>query len=91
MLGLTYRQKLLKADLIVIVAVELLDDVPNHVARLGVADAFQELVEFVITDVIIFVQICTNKGVKCQHIQVRLQVKDLMKVYQDKLVKLTDF
>lgn len=71
-LTLTYRQKLLKADLIVIVAVELLDDVPNHVAGLGVADAFQELVEFVITDMIIFVQICADKGIKCQNKQLRL-------------------
>lgn len=65
------------------VAVELLDDVPNHVAGLGVADAFQELVEFVIADMIIFVQICRNEGVKCQHVQVRSQVTGLIQVYQD--------
>lgn len=61
----TYRQKLLKADLIVLVAVEFLDDVPNHVARLGMADAFQERLEFKITDMSIFVEICMDQGIKC--------------------------
>lgn len=63
---LTYRQKLLKADLIVLVAVKFLDDVPNHVARLGMPDAFQELVELQVTDVSIFVLICMRKRIKHQ-------------------------
>lgn len=61
----TYRQKLLKADLIVLVAVEFLDDVPDHVARLGMADAFQQRLEFKITDMSIFVQICMDQEIKC--------------------------
>lgn len=65
-LRLTYRQKLLKADLIVLVAVEFLDDVPDHVARLGMADTFQELLELVVTYMFIFVHICKRKSTKRQ-------------------------
>lgn len=43
------------------VAVELRDDVPNHVARHGMAGAFQQLVELIIADVPVPVQICTKE------------------------------
>lgn len=57
---LTYRQKLLKADHIILVAVQFLDDLPNHVSRKGMASVFKELVEFIIIYLSIVVQIYRN-------------------------------
>lgn len=60
MLDTTYRQKLLKADFIIFIAVEFLDDLSHLVPRDGMASAFQELLEFEITDVSVMVQICRD-------------------------------
>lgn len=59
---LTYRQKLSKADPIILVAVEPLDDISNHVTRHRVTSLFKELMEFIITDISVVVEIYRDRA-----------------------------
>lgn len=58
---LTHRQKFIKADLIVIVAVQFLEDLSDPVPRQGVAGLFEKLGEFIIGDKPVAVEICGNR------------------------------
>lgn len=57
----THRQKLIKADLIVPVAVQFLEDLSDLVPWYGVAGLFEKLAEFVIADKSIAVKICKRE------------------------------
>ena len=50
LLNMTHRQKLIKADLVVLVAIQLLNDLPDFVARQGKVGLLEQFMELIVTD-----------------------------------------
>lgn len=64
---LTYRQKLIEADLVILVAIEFLHDLPKHVSRYVVAGTFEEVMEFQVADVSVSIQIYGHINITFKH------------------------